>query len=400
MPNRIRFRQLILLLPGLLHCLVLILRHRLFRNPTNVNTVGNRKRVLIVKLDAIGDFILWLDVAKELRRVYPPNEYVITLLGNRQWTDLAKTLSYFDEVWAIERPSFFTNCSNYCIQLENLCSVTFDVVLHPVFSREFLFGDLFVLASDAKQKIGMQGDGVNLNWWQKFLGDRIYTDLVPRSIDHIGELEHNASLLRWLGLTDFKVGVPNLEGPFEQKLVQLPSDYYVVIAGASVSLRMWPTSRIIALIERVYLQTGLNAVVCGGKAEESLGKAIKMGTSAPLVNFTGQTSLSDLAAIISKAHYVVANETGAVHIAAALGVPSVCIVGGGHFGRFIPYSSGIITSKKLPVPVFKQMECFGCNWKCIYNIPLGEAAPCIEAVSLEMVLSAVMAIFEHQRDSR
>ena len=369
---------------------------RLFTSRGNIKIEGDLKRVLIVKLDAIGDFILWLDVAKELRKVYPPNEYEIILLGNRQWADLAKNCTFFDEVWAIERPSFFTNHLNYLELIEKLCSVKFDVVLHPVYSREFLFGDLFVLASNAMQKIGMQGDCSNLGWWQKILGGCCYTDLIPRSSEHIGELEHNALLLRWLGVTEFKVGIPELVGLFEQSLWPLPKKYYVVIPGASVSLRMWPTSRFVELIKSVHALFGITAVVCGGLAEEYIGNVISAGTEVPVVNVTGQTSLPELVAVISKARFVIANETGAVHIAAALGVPSICIEGGGHFGRFIPYCSDIVTLKQLPIPVFQQMECYGCNWECVHYIPLGKAAPCIESVSLESVLSAVMTVAHKQ----
>ena len=357
---------------------------------------GNRKRVLIVKLDAIGDFIVWLDVAKELRRVYPPNEYEITLMGNRIWTDLAKTLTYFDEVWAIDRPVFFTQTAHYVELLDRLNSFKFDVILHPVYSREFLYGDLFVWASAAKQKIGMQGDCSNLSWWQKRLGDNFYSDLVPYSSRHENELENNAELLRWLGFTDFKAGIPDLKGPYEHPFIQLHSDYYVITAGASVSLRMWPTSRFVALIERVHALTGITAVICGSRAEERLGKTLESESAAPVINLTGQTTLPELVAVISEAHFMVGNETGGVHIAAALGVPSVCIMGGGHFGRFIPYQENDI-QKQLPVPVFQEMECFGCNWECIYRIQPGKAAPCVERVSFESVLFAVRALMDTKK---
>ena len=45
--------------------------------------------VLIVRQDAIGDFILWLNTAKEYRQLYPPNKYKIILIGNASWSGLA-----------------------------------------------------------------------------------------------------------------------------------------------------------------------------------------------------------------------------------------------------------------------------------------------------------------------
>ena len=41
-------------------------------------------RILAVRLDAIGDFVLWLEAARALRTLYPPGRYHLTLLGNRR----------------------------------------------------------------------------------------------------------------------------------------------------------------------------------------------------------------------------------------------------------------------------------------------------------------------------
>jgi len=56
--------------------------------------------VLLVRLDAIGDFILWLDSAKEYRRLYPGEK--ITLYANSAWSDLAKLLPYWDRVVPVD----------------------------------------------------------------------------------------------------------------------------------------------------------------------------------------------------------------------------------------------------------------------------------------------------------
>lgn len=388
--NRIRVHKFIKILPGLFKCLMFYIWLRFLKRGEHAKEQGYYKRVLIVKLDAIGDFILWLDVAKELRTVYPASEYKITLLGNQQWTDLAKTIDYFDEVWAIDRSSFFLQHSTRLELLKKVCSVTFDVVLHPVYSREFLFGDLVVWICDAKQKIGMEGDCSNLNWWQKKIGDRCYTELVSKISNQDVELEHNAQLLRWLGLVNYKAGIPEFRGRYEYSFVQIPKDYYIIFAGSSVSLKMWSANNFVVLVNEIYELTRLTAIVCGSMSEQELGNVIEKDVSAPFINLAGKTALADLLVVISKAKFVVGNDTAGIHIAVPLGIPSVCIVGGGHFGRFIPYSQNIVSKKPLPIPVYNRMECYGCNWKCIYNIQPGEAAPCVNNVPLESVLSAVI----------
>src|SRR5689334_14397281 len=65
-------------------------------------TPGERTPVLVVRLDAIGDFVLWLDAARGLRCLYPANRYRLVLVGNALWTELAAVQPLFDEVIPID----------------------------------------------------------------------------------------------------------------------------------------------------------------------------------------------------------------------------------------------------------------------------------------------------------
>jgi len=87
----------------------------------------------------------------------------------------------------------------------------------------------------------------------------------------------------------------------------------------------------------------------------------------------------------------VGNDTSAVHIAAAVGTPSVCILGGGHYGRFLPYATE--TDKQVsPIPVTHQMDCFNCNWQCTQPHRKGDAAPCISNIQVNQVFEAIEKI--------
>jgi len=103
---------------------------------------------------------------------------------------------------------------------------------------------------------------------------------------------------------------------------------------------MWPASDFAALIKEIKTTTGIQPVLCGGPDEYELcQQVIKMSGLANVKNFAGKTKLSHLVEVIKHAQFVFANDTSAIHIAAATGTPSVCILGGGHYGRFLPYAS-------------------------------------------------------------
>ena len=114
----------------------------------------------------------------------------------------------------------------------------------------------------------------------------------------------------------------------------------------------------------------------------------------PTFDWTGKTSLQELVAVIAGAHLLIGNETSAVHIAAAVGTPSVCITGGGHFGRFVPYVMVYGGTKPVPRVIVEKMDCFICNWHCIYGAKEGNPFPCIERIAVESVFKAVKEILE------
>ena len=71
--------------------------------------------------------------------------------------------------------------------------------------------------------------------------------------------------------------------------------------------------------------------------------------NVPLQNFSGQTELSDLAGLLSQSQLNINNDSGGTHISAASGKPKVCILGSGHFGRFVPYLECTGQTNKLEV---------------------------------------------------
>lgn len=346
-------------------------------------------RVLVVRLDAIGDFVLWLDAAKEIRRLYPSDRYRITLLGNRLWTPLAESLPWFDEIISLERKRFFSNPAYRHGIFRRLRKIGFDVALQPTFSREFLYGDSIVIFSGARERIGSTGDCSNQVPFLKRVSDRWYTRLIPASKEPLMELERNAEFLRGMGIHDFRAGVPKLPGYAPtRRMPGLPARY-ILFPGAGVPLKRWPLANFARLAERIHRATGWIGIVCGGPGEEGLGDSLVRHADAPLENLAGRTTLTEFVPVVAGSRLLVGNDTSAIHIAAAVSTPCVCILGGGHFGRFVPYRTEIETIGPLPVPVMCTMECHRCNWTCIYRLNPGEPAPCVHNISVDAAWEAV-----------
>jgi len=350
-------------------------------------------KILIIRLDAIGDFILWLDSAQHFRKIYSGK--TIVLLGNQTWTDIAKKFSYWDEVWELNRHKFHRSFLYRFHLLKKIRKAGFDIVIQPTYSREFLYGDAIVHISGAREKIGSVGDCSNIWPIEKEISDRFYTQLVPANPKPLMELRRNAEFVRGLGyefqsaLPDMMLVVQGIANPVAKN-----SPYFVLFPGASWTGRQWPIEKFSEFASLVFRETGMSAVICGGATQKQLSEALIAIMNIPVLNMVGKTSLAELVAIIKDAQFLLGNETSAVHIASAVATPAFCLLGGGHYGRFMPYDIESKTKKTLPVVISHQMDCFNCNWCCKYFVEDGKPVPCIEKISVKEVFAALQPLIK------
>lgn len=352
-------------------------------------------KILIIRLDAIGDFILWLDSAQHFRKIYPDKK--IILLGNKAWTDLAKKFSYWDEVWELDRRKFYRNLPYRVRLLKKIRKAGFDIVIQTTYSREFLYGDAIVRISGARKKIGSVGDCSNIRPIEKKISDRFYTQLIPANPKPLMELRRNAEFVRGLGyvcqaaLPDMMPVAQGINNPAVNN-----SPYFVLFPGASWTGKQWPVEKFSEFASLVFHEIGISAVICGGATERELGEALIAIMDIPVLNMVGKTSLAELVTVIKTAQFLLGNDTSAVHIASAVATPAFCLLGGGHYGRFMPYDIESKTKKPLPVAIIHQMDCFNCNWRCQYFVEDGKPVPCIEKISVEEVFAALQPLIKKQ----
>ncbi len=347
---------------------------------------SDSKGLLLVRLDAIGDFVIWLDSAKEFRRLYAGFE--ITLCANSIWVDLARGLPHWDKVLSIDVRRLTEDPIYRFRTLRGLRLSGFDVAIESAFSRVFLEGDAVIRASAASQRIGSVGDLSNINPYLKAISDRWYTRLVMTSPAPLMELERNAEFIRNLSALDFAANRSYLP-----QLVDLPdrlkisSPYFIVFPGASRIGRRWPVAHFLEVTTQLHLVYGWLPVLCGGTSETLLCQKIADLSTVPMLNLGGATSLPELVELLRGACLLITNETSALHLAAAVSTPTVGIVGGGHFGRFMPYPDSISGIK--PIAANHEMSCYGCNWQCSQIHDPAGPVPCIRDVSVKRVLELV-----------
>ena len=348
--------------------------------------------VLLIRQDAIGDFVMWLDTAKEYRELYPSENYRIVLVGNAVWFDLAKGLPYWDEVLPINVKKFKTFSSYRRNILRKVNSFGAQIAVQPTFSREFYHGDSLVRASNAFHKVSSVGDMSNRNWLKKTLADGWHTDLIPASTQIMTELERNAEFFSGISGKTHKVLYPKLDIPqIETSSNWAKREYYVLFPGVGAAIRQWSVESFAEIANRIYEATGLDGILDGAPNEKPLAESIQDLSKAPL-EWAG-TRLGELPELLKYAKFVVSSETSAVYIAAAVETPVICVLGGAYFGRFLPYPES--AGQKIVLnTVSYPMSCFGCNADCVYELDKDEPAPCISNISVDVVWQEVEKIIE------
>lgn len=336
--------------------------------------------LLLIRLDLIGDFVIWLDAAQHFRRLYPAHS--ITLLAHPSWAELAQQLPHWDEVITVDSKRLIRSPLYRWRIMYQLRRKGFAMAIQPAYSRVCHVGDSLVRITGAPIRIGFDGDLSNISVANKRRADRWYTHLAPARTGLLMELERNAEFVSYLACHLIQPKLPVL--PVMSAVPPAPTvPYCILFPGASWSGRCWPAERFAAVGRLLRERFGWQILVCGSAAEAALCGEVANAIGGAADNRAGKTSLVELVELVRGAALLVGNETSAVHIAAAVNTPSVCILGGGHYGRFIPYSIGL--KGKLPVAAVREMSCFHCNWACTQSHVEGDAVPCVQGVSVAQV---------------
>ncbi|MDR3440694.1 glycosyltransferase family 9 protein [Telmatospirillum sp.] len=353
--------------------------------------------VLVVRLDAIGDFLLWSDAACRLADHYHAEGRRVLLLANASWAELAETLGVFDSVWPLDRRRFLFDPRYRFVMIRRLRQAGFALAIQPTFSRELLFGDAIMRIASRRTRIGYAGDLSNMTDAERRRADGWYSHLVPAADEPQMELERNAAFLIGLGISaEPRIGRLPVAAP--RPLGHVDDDYFVLFPGASWDAKCWPPDFFAALAERITAATGWHAVLAGASSDRAQAAAVVAAANAPLVNQVGATNLNEFARLLAGARLVISNDTSAVHLAAVVGTPSVCILGGGHFGRFLPYAVVDEDLPRAPYAVYQPMDCYGCNWACRYPRDPGTPFACIKTIGVEQVWTVVRSLLPTPHD--
>jgi len=224
--------------------------------------------------------------------------------------------------------------------------------------------------------------------------ERIYDVTLPRPSPAKNEtaldIQNHRALLEYLfpNWPTARTALPKLAvSTFEREQlakrfpVELQKPFLLVCPGTSSPVKEYPAKPLAAALLRVLHQHPMPVILAGSQSDTRtiLPLMDELKDIPTLSNLCNQLNLAEHVALISMARAVVSMDSCHAHIAGALGVPAVAIIGGGHYGIFAPWGES---------PAFRwitqKLPCFNCHWKCIYDRPL-----CIHDIPVETISQAL-----------
>jgi ADP-heptose:LPS heptosyltransferase len=336
------------------------------------------KECLILRLDGIGDTIIFSGCLKLIRDKYPDHKIVIILRSYVK--ELLEKCPYVDEIIPWDLNKFSYNPLYRGSFMRSILERNISSLLYPMWTRVEAGEDICRI-SNAENIYAFDSNFGATPDWGKW-------NLVKAPMGNYHELDRYVFFIKTLGIPiSSKEIFPTMwiSSEDKKKVENVLSQYglksfLVLFPGAGSPDRIWPVRNWIALIKEILKITRKDIVLLGGKGDrivcDKLTNSLK---NYRIKNLCGLFGLRELGEFIRVSSLYIGSETGALQMAIAVRTPAVAIMGGGHYGRFFPY--GDLSKNRA---VSKRMACYNCNWECIHDSPR-----CINEISVDSVLEAL-----------
>ena len=360
---------------------------------------GKSDSVLILKFDQLGDYIIARNFLIQIRSHPLYQSRRIVLCANSALKDFIETYDAgaFDELIWVDRAQLLNEVRARFALLRRVKRMGSRTAIQCMYGLESFSADCVMRASGARERFGRwicrdtpagQSGGRKMR-----LGNKFYTPLVEHDRVIFDFLRHQSLFsvaLQGINLPEntrlipIPVPVPKIEGPFA-----------VLMPGASDAFREWPPEQFAQVARHLFETRGLCILVLGTQADSAKAAAIQRAAPGIAVeNWCGQLTLPQIVYLMSQCVVGVTNDSGGIHLLAALNKPGVAISNCFSFGWFHPYPREISDSVSFVYPqAFYDLPLSMEQRKVIYgggkHFPITDVLP-------ENVIERIEALLERR----
>lgn len=300
------------------------------------------KRILVIRVDDIGDVVLFSGFLRRLRESRP--EAHITLVVKKEVFALVEPCPHVDALLAYRCPhqiDYSDKLERVVLRLrqhfrafffavQHLWPLRAEVALVPRFDVDRYYASYLAYFSGAPVRIGYSTsctpwkangtDGYDALFTTVFHADRSMheAERVPEFLRFLGLDDAPAPPELWLGEEDERFAA--------QFFAQIPEDRQRCVMalgiGAQAAMRQWPIENMIALCRHLEAK-GCAMVLIGGRKDLAAAAEVVSAGGPFVFDCVGRFTLRETAALLKTCALYIGNDTGPMHLAAAGGVPVV-----------------------------------------------------------------------------
>ena len=360
------------------------------------------RSILLIRLDEMGDFTLFSSMLRPLRRAFPDARITLVLCD---WIcPLAELCPYVDEV--IPFPSRGPKWLQYllgpfrALRIALRLGRSIDLAVNSRFDRDIRGAAFLAHFSLAPWVLGFPSSTEPFKVLANRGYDRFYTHLLPAPVGARHETERTRVVLDALGIPSHGTR-PELWLSAEDRrqaheLLRQggwrPGDTLICLGiNAGHPRRRWPIDSFIRLAQGLLSTCDTRFLVVGGASDRRAADLMRPVLGARLINLAGRSPLRVSAAAIAECRLYVGNDSGPMHLAAAVGNPVVeisCHPADGDEGHFqAPERFGALAKPRVLLAPANALP--PCHTTCLAREP-----HCITQVSVEQALQAVVPLIE------
>lgn len=342
--------------------------------------LGNPRRILLIQLGDIGDVVLSTPCIRALRDTFPNARLVVAV--REKAAELLVDSSWLDDVIEVRKGklALFGEPISQIDFVLALRRFSFDLVIDL---RTGTRGAIMAKISGASRRIGFFAE--NETWWRNAL----FTDLL--SFEYTSELyvaDYLLVLLEAYGVCashrNPKIEV-SLSRQAEAKQLlaafSIGSNGIVVLQPFSLwRYKEWGTEKYIGLIRWLVKKWKVVVLIVGNSAEQQRAATIVEACGDGCHNLAGKTSLSLYAAILKESRLFVGVDSAGLHMAAAVGTPTVGIFGPSSSSSWGPRGPAHVVVKN------NSLHCVPCREKGCAD---SEFSRCLDELLLDNVVKDV-----------
>jgi heptosyltransferase-1 len=325
------------------------------------------KKILIIKPSSLGDIVHSLPFLNALKESFPSSE--IHWIAAKGFEGLLENHPMIKRLWIINKDKWKylgrvkETFKEFVNLFRDLKKESYDIVIDL---QGLLRSGLLTYFTSAPLRIGFKEAREGSTFF--------YTHKVECGKE-VHAVDRYMKIAFFIGceIKDIKFPMPLIrESERIKKIKEELRDYAVIVPGARWKTKRWGLenySRLISMLD-------IKSVIVGSKSDEEMAKEIELSSRGRPLSLAGKTDLKELLSIIRGARFMVSNDSGPMHIAAALNIPVVAIFGPTNPVRTGPYGQkNIVLRSGLPCSPCYKREC--------------KTIECMKVITVESVYNAI-----------